>query len=144
MATTNSNTTTTRRSTAKRPAAKRSAKRAATTRRSNNGTTRPAVKQQNKTAAARRARTTAAKRTESATQAQTNAVRATAQEYATYAERVLLTGVGGALETRDAVVEYFESLVAKYGSTDAAQRQLTRDLKRYERRGTTARNRFER
>jgi DNA-binding transcriptional ArsR family regulator len=64
---------------------------------------------------------------------------------------VLLTSTGAFLEVRDGVTEVVEGLVKRYGSVEAAQKELdkaqrtlTRDLRKYERRGVTARNRFER
>jgi len=60
------------------------------------------------------------------------------------AERAVLIPVGAALVARDAVVETVTGAVRPYRSRETAQRQLERDIKRFERRGTTARNRTER
>src|SRR5205823_813480 len=57
-----------------------------------------------------------------------------------YATRAVLVPVGAALEARDRVVE----LARGYRTPELAQRRIERDLKRFERRGTTARNRVER
>ena len=56
------------------------------------------------------------------------------------AERVVLVPVGAGLIVRDNLVSTVRSLSTKY-STRAG---VERELKRYERRGATARNRFER
>ena len=57
-----------------------------------------------------------------------------------YAERAVLVPVGAALIARDNVVSTVESLRTSYSTPESAQREL----RRFERRGTTARNRFER
>jgi len=56
------------------------------------------------------------------------------------AERALLVPVGASLVARDNLVSTVRGLATKYRSRTA----LERELKRYERRGATARNRFER
>lgn len=56
------------------------------------------------------------------------------------AERVVLVPVGASLLARDNLVSSVKGLATKY-STRA---NLERELRRYERRGATARNRFER
>jgi hypothetical protein len=61
-----------------------------------------------------------------------------------YAERVVLVPVGAALTATDRVAETVTELTKAYSSRETAQKRLERDLKRFERRGTTARNRFER
>ncbi len=73
-----------------------------------------------------------------------NAVKATALEGRAYAERFVLTSVGGVLVYRDTVQELFQDIVKRYGSVATAQKEVTRDLKKFERRGVTARNRLER
>ena len=57
-----------------------------------------------------------------------------------YTERAVLIPVGAALIARDRVVSSVNDVVSSYGSTTKAQAQL----RRFERRGTTARNRLER
>jgi F0F1-type ATP synthase membrane subunit b/b' len=57
-----------------------------------------------------------------------------------YAEKAVLIPVGAALVARERVVATADDLRASYGTRQAAEKQL----KRYERRGTTARNRVER
>ncbi len=57
-----------------------------------------------------------------------------------YAERAVLIPVGAALIARDRVVASVNDTISSYGSTSKAQAQL----RRFERRGVTARNRIER
>jgi hypothetical protein len=57
-----------------------------------------------------------------------------------YTERAVLIPVGAALIARDRVVSSVNDVVSSYGSTTKAQAQL----RRFERRGSTARNRLER
>jgi hypothetical protein len=56
------------------------------------------------------------------------------------AERVVLVPVGAGLVARDNLVSSVKGIATKYRTRAA----LERELKRYERRGATARNRFER
>jgi len=57
-----------------------------------------------------------------------------------YAEKAILVPVGAALIARDNVVSTVETVRSTYSTTAKAQTQL----KRFERRGTTARNKLER
>lgn len=57
-----------------------------------------------------------------------------------YAERAVLIPVGAALIARESVVSTVSDTVSTYSSTTKAQAQL----RRFERRGVTARNRLER
>jgi hypothetical protein len=66
------------------------------------------------------------------------------QQAADYAERAVLIPVGAALVARDTLVEGVTEAAKPYRQRETAQRQLERDLRRFERRGTTARNRVER
>jgi hypothetical protein len=59
---------------------------------------------------------------------------------AEYAEKAVLVPVGAALIARDNVVSTVQELRTSYSSPEKAQREL----RRFERRGTTARNRLER
>ena len=52
--------------------------------------------------------------------------------------------VGATLEARDRVVGLAGELVNRFGSRAAAERELGKDIRRFERRGTTARNQVER
>src|ERR1035437_3316442 len=56
------------------------------------------------------------------------------------AERAALVPVGASLLVRDNLVSTVKGLATKYRT----RASLERELKRYERRGSTARNRFER
>jgi hypothetical protein len=57
-----------------------------------------------------------------------------------YAERAVLVPVGAGLLARDNLVSTVSGLVSNYSTRHGFEREL----KRYERRGATARNRFER
>jgi hypothetical protein len=95
---------------------------------------------QSKATRAKSARTRAVHQAESAaTQAQT-ATRETAGVFGDYAERALLIPVGVALTARDTVVSSVNDTISSYSSASKAQAQL----RRFERRGATARNRLER
>jgi hypothetical protein len=59
---------------------------------------------------------------------------------ATQAERAVLIPLGATLIARDNVVE----TVKPYVKRATAQREVSKNIKRYERRGTTARNKLER
>jgi hypothetical protein len=78
-------------------------------------------------------------RTRAANQAET-ATRETAGVFGDYAERAVLIPVGAALIARDRVVASVNDTISSYGSTSKAQAQL----RRFERRGVTARKRIER
>lgn len=68
------------------------------------------------------------------------ATRETAGALGDYAERALLIPVGAALIARDRVLESVTDTVSTYASSTKTQAQL----RRFERRGATARNRLER
>ncbi len=72
-------------------------------------------------------------------QAQT-ATRETADVFGDYAERAVLIPVGAALIARERVVSTVSDTVSTYSSPTKTQAQL----RRFERRGATARNRLER
>jgi prefoldin subunit 5 len=95
---------------------------------------------QAKAAHAKGARTRATHQAESALRQTQTATRETAGVVGDYAERAVLIPVGAALIARDRVVETVSDTVATYSSTSKAQAQL----RRFERRGVTARNRLER
>jgi hypothetical protein len=133
MADTTTTTTTSKPSTARKPAARKSA---ATRRRT---TTKAPAKTR-----ARAARSTAKRETREATAAQTRAAKATADEGRTAVERAALVYVGATLEARDRVLGLATGLVDRYGTRAAAEREVGKDLRRFERRGTTARNQLER
>lgn len=99
-----------------------------------------------KKAAATRRRN-AARRSAAAKQAAATRALATrtpldqAQEYA---ERAILIPVGAALTARDRLVETVGEIVEGYSSRASAQRKLETNLRRFERRGATARNQLQR
>jgi seryl-tRNA synthetase len=68
------------------------------------------------------------------------ASRETADVFGDYAERAVLIPVGAALVARDKVVSTVSDTISTYSSPRKAQAQL----RRFERRGVTARNRLER
>ena len=89
---------------------------------------------------AKSARTRAANQTASAVRQSQLASRDTADVFGDYAERAVLIPVGAALIARDRVVSSVSDTISSYSSPSRAQAQL----KRFERRGATARNRLER
>jgi hypothetical protein len=60
------------------------------------------------------------------------------------AERLVVVPVGAALEARDTVVATAEDLQTRFGTTEAAEKQLEKQLKKYEKRGEKARKNVER
>jgi hypothetical protein len=117
-----------------KPRAKAVSKSAAGKGRVASGTTKA------KAAHAKGARTRATHQAESALRQTQTATRETAGVFGDYAERAVLIPVGAALIARDRVVETVSDTVSTYSSTTKAQAQL----RRFERRGVTARNRLER
>lgn len=95
---------------------------------------------QSKATTAKAARTRAIHQSESAAKQAQTATRETAGVFGDYAERALLIPVGVALTARDKVVAGVNDTIDSYSSTSKAQAQL----RRFERRGATARNRLER
>jgi hypothetical protein len=118
---------------ARKPAAR---KRAAT------GRTSSAARSSTRAKATRAtsARTRAANQAEASIRQAENATRETAGVFGDYAERAVLIPVGAALIARDRVVASVNDTLSSYTSTSKAQAQL----RRFERRGVTARNRVER
>ncbi len=95
---------------------------------------------QSKATRAKAARTRATHQT-GATIRQTQAgTRDTADVFGDYAERAVLIPVGAALMARDRVVSSVSDTISSYSSASRAQAQL----RRFERRGITARKRLER
>jgi hypothetical protein len=84
-------------------------------------------------AAKPRKRAATAKRT-------TTSRRTTSTAKSSYAERAVLIPVGAALTARDRVVSSVNDTITSYSSTSRAQAQL----RKFERRGATARKRLER
>jgi hypothetical protein len=89
---------------------------------------------------AKAARTRATHQTQSAVRQSQIASRETADVLGDYAERAVLIPVGAALIARDRVVSTVSDAISNYSSSSRAQAQL----RRFQRRGTTARNRLER
>src|ERR1019366_3099069 len=89
---------------------------------------------------AKGARTRATHQAESAIRQTQTATRETAGVFGDYAERAVLIPVGAALIARDRVVSTVSDTLSIYSSTTKAQAQL----RRFERRGATARNRLDR
>ena len=96
---------------------------------SNTGARKPA--RQRKTSTARKPSTQSSTSTQPKTRV---------EQVQVLAERVVLVPVGASLLARDNLVTTVKDITTKYRSRTG----LERELKRYERRGATARNRFER
>lgn len=95
---------------------------------------------QSKAAHAKGARTRAVNQGGSALRQTQTAGRETAGVFGDYAERAVLIPVGAALIARDRVVSSVGDTISTYSSSSKTQAQL----RRFERRGATARNRLER
>jgi hypothetical protein len=93
-----------------------------------------------KASAAKGARTNALHQLEAAVRQSENATRETANLFGDYAERAVLIPVGAALLARDRVVSTVSDTLSTYSSSSKTQAQL----RRFERRGLTARSRLER
>jgi hypothetical protein len=96
---------------------------------SNTGARKPA--RQRKTTTARKPSTQSSTSTQPKTRV---------EQVQVLAERVVLVPVGASLLARDNLVTTVKDITTKYRTRTG----LERELKRYERRGATARNRFER
>jgi hypothetical protein len=95
---------------------------------------------QTRTARAKASRARTIHQTESAARQAQAATRDTAQVVGDYAERAVLIPVGAALIARERVVAGVSDTISTYSSTTKTQQQL----RRFERRGATARKRLER
>ncbi len=95
---------------------------------------------QAKSTRAKAARTRATHTGERAVRQAQTATRDTADVFGDYAERAVLIPVGAALIARERVVSTVSDTISVYSSPTKAQAQL----RRFERRGVTARNRLER
>jgi hypothetical protein len=89
---------------------------------------------------AKGARTRAVHQTEAAAKQTQSATNQTAGVFGDYAERALLIPVGAALIARERIATTVGDTVSNYSSSAKAQAQL----RRFERRGATARKRLER
>ena len=123
-------------------AAKPAAKKASTARKAPTTRSGSASSQstQAKSTKAKAARTRSIHQTQSAVRQTEIAARNTVDVFGDYTERAVLIPVGAALIARDRVFSSVNDVVSNYGSTTKAQAQL----RRFERRGSTARNRLER
>jgi hypothetical protein len=101
---------------------------------------RKATTTQAKSTTAKAARTRAVHQTESAAKQAQTATRETVGVFGDYAERAVLIPVGVALTARDKLVTTVNDTISTYSTSTKAQAQL----RRFERRGVTARNRLER
>lgn len=99
-----------------------------------------------KKAAATRRRNAARRSAAAKRAAQTRALntRTPVQQVQETAEKAVLIPVGAVLVARDNVVETVSGLVDTYSNRQTAQRELSKNLRRFERRGATARTRLER
>jgi hypothetical protein len=129
-------TTSPRSAKAAKPAAKASAARKAPAGRRGSSS----KSTQAKSTQAKAARTRSIHQTQSAVRQTEIAARNTVDVFGDYTERAVLIPVGAALIARDRVVSTVNDTISSYGSTAKAQAQL----RRFERRGSTARNRLER
>jgi hypothetical protein len=123
---------------AKAPKARAKAARKPAAKAASRSATRGATRA--KATRAKAARTRATHETEAAVKQAQTATRETAQVVGDYAERAVLIPVGAALIARDRVVATVSDTVSTYSSSSKTQQQL----RRFERRGATARNRLER
>jgi hypothetical protein len=103
-------------------------------------TTRRAGTTQAKASHAKGARTRALHTGESAVRQAQTATKETADVFGDYAERAVLIPVGAALIARERIVSTVSDTVSTYSSPTKTQAQL----RKFERRGVTARNRLER
>jgi hypothetical protein len=123
--------------TSAKPTKARKARRAASAKASTATRTTPRRSTRTKTA---RTRTAARTRTIPPSPALQSSTRDTGQLVGDYAERAVLIPVGAALMARDRVVSNVSDTISTYSSTTKTRQQL----RRFERRGATARNRLER
>jgi hypothetical protein len=89
---------------------------------------------------AKAARTRSVHQTQAAVRQTETAARNTVEVFGDYAERAVLIPVGAALIARDRVVSSVNDVISSYSSPSKAQVQL----RKFERRGSTARHRLER
>jgi hypothetical protein len=109
----------------------------ATTSTSGGGTSKSTAR---RSTSRRSTKSTPARKTSRRTTTTSTQPRTTAGNVQLYAERAVLVPVGASLVARDNLVATVSGLVGKYRTRNGVEREL----KRYERRGATARNRFER
>jgi hypothetical protein len=124
--------------TTSKPKAK--AARKTTARKTAKAATRRTSASKAKTTQAKAARTRALHQSEAAARSAETAASQTAGVVGDYAERAVLIPVGAALIARDKVVSSVSDTLASYSTPSKAQAQL----RKFERRGLTARKRLER
>jgi hypothetical protein len=114
----------------------------ATSSSSTSGTKKPATGTKRPTAAraATSTRKTAATRKSAASSSTSTQPKAPVGQVQVLAERAVLVPVGASLLARDNLISTVKGFATKYRT----RASFERELKRYERRGATARNRFER
>ena len=126
--------------TATKPTAKAKAARKTTARKTGKAATRRTSASKAKATRAKAARTRALHQTEAAARSTETAASQTAGVVGDYAERAVLIPVGAALIARERVVSSVSDTIASYSTPSKAQAQL----RKFERRGATARKRLER
>ncbi len=124
-----------RKTSARKPARKTTARKAAA-----KATSRATSSRRSKAIRAKGARTRAVHSAQATLRQSENATKDTANVFGDYAERAVLIPVGAALLARDRVVSTVSDTLSTYSSSSKTQAQL----RRFERRGVTARNRLER
>jgi hypothetical protein len=125
---------------AKAKAAKKPATAKATSAKTTSARRASAGSTQAKASHAKGARTRAVHASESAVRQAQTATKETADVFGDYAERAVLIPVGAALIARERIVSTVSDTVSTYSSPTKTQAQL----RKFERRGATARNRLER
>jgi hypothetical protein len=107
----------------------------------------PTTTQNQRSTAAKRRSTAAKRRSTAANRTAASSAptpRTPVEQVQHAAQRVVLIPVGAALTATDRVTEAVTELAKAYSTPETAQKRVERDLRRFERRGTTARNRAER
>jgi hypothetical protein len=104
------------------------------------GSRSTAARKSPSTSTGRRVRTIAKNETREAAQANVRAAKTTAKQGRNVAERAALVYVGATLEARDRAV----ALVSDLRDVTVSRKVAEKQIGKYERRGTTARNRLER
>ncbi len=122
------------------PKAKAKAARKPAARKTAKAGTRRTTATKAKATRAKAARTRAVHQTEAAARSSETAATQTVGVVGDYAERAVLIPVGAALIARDRVVSSVSDTLSSYSSSTKAQAQL----RKFERRGATARKRLER
>jgi hypothetical protein len=129
-----------RTSAAKPRAASTKARRAGSTKAARASSTKASTRRTTRSRRAKAARTSAVHQFEAAARQGERASRETGIQLGDYAERAVMIPVGAALLARDRVVSTVSDTISTYSSSSKTQAQL----RRFERRGVTARKRLER